>query len=199
MGPSLVVSTIALTPVVSTYRPRGENFAGTISTVFLVSDVRIDRHGLVRPAGKLSYTLSCIGGADQHHHKSDESVCANRHWQQFCAAIPDRVEQLAPVHGIREHETVGRDRPTIALPSPGYRDDHGSDASAGRRYDAGSSLHYQPHDEPGAEYLFAIPFGSSDGKRGCRAEGDGHKFCGAVDGGSERQQSHYGVCKFHVG
>ena len=167
MGPSLVVSIAAVAPATSTYRPRGEKFAGTISTVFLVSDVRVDRHGLVRSASKLSYTLSCIGGADQHHHKSDESVCANRYWQQFCAAIHDRVEQHAPVHGIREHETDDHDRPAIALPSPWYRDDHGSDASTGRRYDAGNSLRYQPHDEPGAEYLFAIPFGSSDGKRGC--------------------------------
>src|ERR1700678_1103778 len=141
MGPSLVVSTIALTPVVSTYRPRGEKFAGTISTVFLVSDVRVDRHGLVRSASKLSYTLSYIGGADQYHYKSDESVCANRYWQQLRAAIPDRLEQHAPVHGIREHETDDHDRPAIALPSPGYRDDYGSDASAWRRYDAGNSLY----------------------------------------------------------
>jgi hypothetical protein len=54
MRTSLVVCTIALTPVVSTYRPRGEQFAGTISTVVLVSDVRNVSLFLVWSDGKFS-------------------------------------------------------------------------------------------------------------------------------------------------
>ena len=58
------------------------------------------------------------------------------------AAIHDLVEQHAAGHDIREYAPDDGDRPAGVFPSPGDIDDHGGDASAGRRDNRGNSLHH---------------------------------------------------------
>src|SRR5271168_1534912 len=69
LPPSLVVSNIALTSVASTYRLRGEQFAGTFSAGFLSSGYRLDRAALLRRHHQLSQAIPHIHFSHQHSHQ----------------------------------------------------------------------------------------------------------------------------------